>query len=144
MKKEAFGIDIGKVVVGGSGSEDTSFFSDGYLLTPEIEGAFESIRRLSEKFDVWVISKCGPSVQEKTLHWLLSRDFYAQTQVDPAKVLFVRKRHQKAPLAQELGLVGFIDDREDIIESMEGKIPHPILFHSWKQTMGDLSKAGLL
>jgi len=142
--KETFGIDFGKVICGGEGEEDTSFFADNYLMTPEIEGAFEAIRILSEKYDVWLISKCGPKIQERTLEWLLSHDFYAKTQVDPAQVLFVRKRHQKAPLAQELSLVGFIDDRTDIIESMQGKIPHPVLFLNWKQTMEDLSTAKLL
>lgn len=144
MEKQRIGIDIGKVIIGGSGEEDTSFFSEGYLLTPEIQGAFESIRLLSQTFEVWIISKCGASVQAKTLDWLLSRDFYTQTAVDPSRVLFVRKRPQKAPLAQELGLVSFIDDREDIIASMHGKIPQPVLFLNWEQTLRDLSETGLL
>jgi hypothetical protein len=143
--KPAIGIDLGRVVIGGGdGNEDTSFFSEGYLLTPEVFNAIISIRKLSEKFDVWIISKCGPAVQQKSLEWLLSRDFYTQAQVSPEQVLFVRKRHQKAPLAEELGLIAFIDDREDIIESMKGKVPHPVQFISWEQTMGELTLRGIL
>lgn len=144
MEKLRIGIDIGKVIIGGEGEADTSFFDDNYLMTPEVAGAFTAIRTLSEKFDVWIISKCGTKVQERTLEWLLSREFYTKTQVAPEQVLFVKKRPQKAPLAEELGLVAFIDDREDIIASMQGKIPHPILFRDWEQTMGDFSGLKLI
>lgn len=133
MCKIRIGIDIGNVIIGGGGA-DTSFFGDNFLLTPEILGAFAAIKELSKTFDVWLLSKCGQTVQAKTLLWLEHYDFFNQTGVNPEQVVFCRKRSQKAGIAQELGLRSFIDDREDIIESMVGIVDQPILFTSWAET----------
>lgn len=144
MEKQRIGIDIGKVIIGGSGEDDTSFFSDDYLATPEVAEAFESIRKISEYCDVWIISKCGQKVQDRTLEWLASRNFYSLTGVNPEQVLFVRKRPEKAPLAKEIGLAAFVDDREDIINSMKTVVEFPVLFVSWDQAMSDLRDSGIL
>lgn len=143
MKKQRLGIDVGKVIIGGAGEEDTSFFSDDFLLTPEVKNAFTSIKFLAGKYDIWIISKCGQKVQDRTLLWLEARGFFGFTGVSKEQVLFVRKRPAKAPLAVELGLIAFLDDRDDIIESMNGLVQHPILFKTWEQTLHDLAQAGL-
>ena len=130
MEKKRIGIDIGNVIVGGGG-EDTSFFSDNYLKTPKIEGSFEAIRKLAEDFDVWLLSKCGQTVQDKSLAWLLYHDFYSITGVNPEQVLFCRQRNQKAGIAKNMGFRVFIDDRTDIIDSMNGIVDQPIMFTSW-------------
>lgn len=130
MTKVRIGIDIGNVIIGGGG-EDTSFFGDNFLRTPEIKDAFVSIAKLSEEYDVWLLSKCGQTVQDKTLAWFKDRNFFALTGVNPEQVLFCRQRNQKAGIAQNLGLRAFIDDREDIIDSMKGAVDQPILFTSW-------------
>jgi hypothetical protein len=130
------GIDIGGVIIGGGG-EDTSFFSDNYLKTPEIEDAFKSILQLRDLgHDLHIISKCGPVVEEKSLDWL-NTYMYLEL-VKERNIHFVRKRHLKAPMAQALELDVFIDDRQDIIDSMHGIVKHPILFESWKKTMQEL------
>jgi hypothetical protein len=132
MEKKRIGIDIGNVIVGGGG-EDTSFFSDNFLKTPKIDGAFEAIQSLAEEFDVWLLSKCGQTVQDKSLAWLLHHDFYKTTGVNPEQVIFCRQRNQKAGIAKNLGFRAFIDDRNDIIDSMEGIVDQPILFTSWEE-----------
>jgi hypothetical protein len=43
-------------------------------------------------------------------------------------------------MAQALELDIFVDDREDIIESMQGIVKHPILFTSWEQTNAELER----
>lgn len=126
------GIDLGKVVIGGSGAEDTSFFSDNYLKTPEVDGAWESLNVLTKDHDLYIISKCGPVVEEKSLRWLDVKGFYLPLRAH--RVNFVRKRHLKAPMAQALELDIFIDDRQDIIDSLQGVVAYPILFESWEQT----------
>lgn len=143
MEKVRIGIDIGKVIIGGvSELPDTSFFSDNFLATPPIEDSFESIQLLAEEFDIWLISKCGQKIQERSLVWLESYKFFEVTNVKPEQVVFCRKRNEKAPIAESLGLEVFIDDRVDIITSMEGVVDHPILFSSWKETMGTLRMLG--
>jgi hypothetical protein len=133
------GIDIGNVIIGGGG-EDT-FFTEKFLETPEVVGAKSSIGSLwAGGHEVHLISKCGEKVETKSLDWL---EFHAFT---PSYVLlyhrihFVRKRHLKAPMAQALELDIFIDDRQDIIDSMEGVVPHRILFTSWEQTNKELEE----
>lgn len=132
MEKTRIGIDIGNVIIGGAGA-DTSFFSDDFLLTPEVSGAFDAIAALTVHYDVWLLSKCGQKVQDKTLIWLSKHLFFEQTGVDPQQVLFCRQRSEKAGIAQGLGLSVFIDDRLDIISSMDGMVDHPLLFESWEQ-----------
>lgn len=131
MTKTRIGIDIGNVIIGGAGA-DTSFFSDDFLRTPEIPGAFEAITELASAYDVWLLSKCGQKVQDKTLIWLSKHLFFEQTGVDPQQVLFCRQRSEKAGIARDRGFHAFIDDRHDIIDSMKGIIDHPLLFTDWE------------
>lgn len=130
MSKLRVGIDIGNVIIGGGG-EDTSFFSDGFLKTPMIPGAFDSIKEIAAKHDVWLISKCGARVQERTRDWLEDRDFFEITGVNPEQMIFCKTRPEKAVIAERLGLSVFIDDRDDIIDSMEGIVEQRILFTAW-------------
>lgn len=133
MEKVRIGIDIGNVIFGGGG-DDTSFFGDNFLNTPTMEGSFEAVAELTKKFDVWLISKCGQKVQDKTLLWFTHHRFFELTGVKPEQVIFCRKRNEKAGIAESLGLQAFIDDRKDIIDSMQGVVERPVLFTSWKET----------
>jgi len=131
------GIDIGNVIIGGQGV-DTTFFTEDYLKTPEVEGAWQALSLLRHKHELHVISKCGIVVEAKSLKWLDVNGFYWSLKAH--RIHFVRKRHLKAPMAQALELDIFIDDRQDIIDSMQGIVEHPILFISWDQTMAELEK----
>ena len=129
------GIDIGNVIIGGD-HEDRTFFGDDYLLAPAVWGAFDSIRDLvNQGHEIVLISKCGIPVMTKTVSWLQYHDFFEHTGVSIDSMYFVRNREEKAPLAQDLGVDIMIDDREDIIQSMEGVVELPILFTSWDATM---------
>lgn len=124
------GIDIGRVIIGPvvSGTADTSFLGSRLqdaLRTPPAEGSFEAIAELAPGFEgVWLVSKCGPSVQEKTLAWLAHHHFYDRTGVPREHVRFCRKRPEKALHARELGLTHFIDDRLDVLEHLRPLVPH--------------------
>ena len=130
------GIDIGNVIIGGGG-EDT-FFTESFMDTPEVEGALNSIRALKEAgHELHVISKCGQATELRSVVWLGNMGFLPWIFLE-RRLHFVRKRHLKAPMAQALELDIFIDDRQDIIDSMEGIVDHPILFTSWEQTNNEL------
>jgi hypothetical protein len=121
------GVDVGNVIIGGGG-EDTSFFSDNYLETPEVEGAIDSLARLVPKFDdVYIISKCGNKVQKKTLEWMKYHDFYNRTGIGVDKFNFCYKREDKVWIAEFWGVTHFVDDRKDVLNTMHGVIPN--LFH---------------
>ena len=131
------GIDIGNVIIGGGG-DDTQFFTDEYMDTPEIDGAFFSVRNLSFDHELHIVSKCGKATEAKSMIWLAQKNFFFL--LPTQRTHFVRKRHLKAPMAQALELDIFIDDRQDIIDSMDGIVKYPILFLSWVQVNRELEK----
>jgi len=116
---ETLGVDIGGVIIDRSNDNtDTSFFSDNYLSIPPVTGAFEALRRLSnERFGarIYLVSKCGPRIQAKTLAWLKHRNFYNKTGIAPENVLFCRERHEKAIICRKTHITHFIDDRLEVL-----------------------------
>jgi hypothetical protein len=125
------GLDVGGVIVDRSGEEgDTSFFGDRPMETPAVEGAFEAIARLCNgpfAGRVHIISKAGPKISRLTREWLVHTNFYDQTGVRPENLRFVRHRHEKAPICDELGVTHFVDDRLSVLEHL-GNVPHRYLF----------------
>lgn len=128
------GIDIGRVIIHGDGP-DTSFVGaatdEEALRAPAMGGAFESIARLVERFGpdhVWLVSKCGKNVERKSRAWLAHHRFHETTGVLAEHVRFCRDRRHKAPIASELGIRFFVDDRLDILFMMRSVVPHRFLF----------------
>jgi len=129
--KPVLGIDIGRVIIGAadsSGSADTSFISgsdETALSTPPSTGAFEAIAELTQAFSgrVWLVSKCGPRIQQLTKRWLVSSSFYARTGVRSDRVRFCRRRPEKREHCLAIGATHFIDDRLDVLEHLVGLVP---------------------
>jgi hypothetical protein len=107
------------------------------LATPEMDGAFGAIARLTEAFAgrVWLVSKCGPRVQARTSRWLQAHDFHHRTGIPAANVRFCRARADKRLHCLELGLTHFVDDRPDVHAAIRGAVrfqyffgpqPHPV------------------
>lgn len=130
----ALGIDIGRVIIGpGEGHQDTSFLNgseDDAMRTPPMPGAFDTIARLvtALRGRVWLVSKCGPRVQDRTRRWLAHHRFFERTGVPPQQLRFCRKRRDKAPICEKLRLEAFIDDRPDVLAPMEGIVRWRYLF----------------
>ena len=128
------GVDVGRVLVEGLvPGADTSFFTgddDALVATPAVDGALDGLAWLVEQFDghVWLVSKCGPRIQERTLQWLSGNDVYALTGLDPEHVRFCRARPDKAVHARQLRLTHFVDDRPDVHKALTGLVPHRYLF----------------
>jgi hypothetical protein len=130
------GIDIGKVIINGPahpGGGDTAFFSGDeatMLATPEMDGAVPVIGGLVRLFGgrVWLVSKCGPRVQARTLRWLTGHDFYARTGLPPAQVRFCRARPDKRQHCQELGLTHFVDDHPEVHAAIRGTVEYQYFF----------------
>lgn len=130
------GIDIGRVIIHGDGP-DTSFVGgseDDALRTPPLEGSFESIGRLVRLFRgrVWLVSKCGQRVANRSRRWLDHHRFWETTGVPRDQLRFCRERKEKAGICRELGIGWFVDDRLDVLVPMAGIVPHRFLFGaSW-------------
>lgn len=132
------GIDIGRVIIGGEG-EDTIFNEENYLLSPEVPGAYRAVSKLAkQRHELHIISKCGEVVEERSMDWLDAEGFFYH--ILPHRVHFVRKRHLKSPMALALELDIFIDDRLDIIDSMEQTVKNRILFIDWEHANRELEK----
>ena len=129
------GIDVGRVLIspGDESRPDTSFIGgtlQDALRTPPYAGMFEVVPALVERFggQVWIVSKCGKRVQERTLQWFAHHRFFERTGIDRESVRFCLQRPQKALHCRELGITHFIDDRTDVLEAMLGVVPHLFLF----------------
>lgn len=126
------GVDIGRVVINGDGP-DTNFFGhhlDEAMRTPAVPGAFAAVAELVERFagQVWLVSKCGPKIQARSLAWLDHHGFWAATGLDREHVRFCRERADKAIHAKRLGLTHFVDDRLDVLGHLLGLVERRYLF----------------
>jgi hypothetical protein len=135
-RQPRLGVDFGRVIHGAAapdGPEDTVFLNgsdDEALASPATDGAFDVLPRLVERFGgrVWVISKCGPRIQRRTLAWLDHHDFYARTGIPRGNVRFCRKRAEKAVHCTELKITHMIDDRIDVHRALLDMVPCRYLF----------------
>ena len=126
------GVDIGRVIIHGDGP-DTSFIGgaeDDAMRAPPMAGAFESLTRLCQRFDgrVWLVSKCGPRVQERTRRWLDRHRFFQTTGIPYGQLRFCRERREKAPICKQLGVGLFVDDRLDVLAAMRDIVEHRFQF----------------
>lgn len=129
------GIDIGRVIINGPGHPgggDTAFFSGDeatMLATPEMPEAVATIARLVPRFDgVWLVSKCGPRTQERTLRWLAAHKFSARTGIPADHVRFCRTRPEKRGYCLELGLTHFVDDHPEVHAAIRGTVAYQYFF----------------
>ncbi len=141
---EVLGIDIGGVIIDrANDNTDTSFFSDNYLRTTQSPNAFTVIRALVEnRFQsrVYVVSKCGPKVQAKSLRWLDHHQFYDLTRVSRGSIHFCLERHEKAGICKELQITHFIDDKLEVLGHLDGIVPHRYLFNPQEREVQRYSK----
>lgn len=126
------GVDVGGVLVDRirADGSDTSFFSDRFLETPAVEGAFETLARLGrERFGqrICIVSKCGPKVEEKTRLWLAHHKILDALGLDARALHFCRERRDKGPICKRLRVTHFIDDRMDVLTHLTS-VPHRFLF----------------
>jgi hypothetical protein len=120
VKAEFLGVDVGGVLVDRltADGSDTSFFSERFLETPAVAGAFDTLLRLRrERFGqrICIVSKCGPRTEEKTRRWLEHHGLLDALGLDEQALHFCRKRPDKAPICKRLGVTHFIDDRMDVL-----------------------------
>ncbi|MCU1686197.1 MAG: hypothetical protein JWQ81_6936 [Amycolatopsis sp.] len=136
MNESRLGVDFGKVINAGRsapGKGDTVFLSGGYdqaMATPASAGCFDALARLTAQFEgrVWVVSKCGERIQQRTEQWLDHHDFWARTGIDSDQLRFCRRRPDKAVHCAELGITHFVDDRADVLGHLRDLVPHLYLF----------------
>jgi len=136
------GIDFGRVIMGAArpdGSADTSFLSgseERAMETPAEAGALDVLRELCQAAngDVWIVSKCGPRIEQRTRRWLAHNALFGQTGIAADHVRFCRERREKRVHCSELALTHFVDDRRDVLEHLRGLVPHLLLYGTQPRT----------
>lgn len=127
----ALGVDVGGVIIDRIATgEDTSFFGSQPLLTPAVDGVFETLALLAEEpFEgrVHIVSKAGPKVAGNTRAWLHHHEFFPRTGIPAENLHFVRQRADKAPVCARLGITHFVDDRLDVLGHLT-TVTHRYLF----------------
>lgn len=130
------GVDIGRVIISAGtpeSGEDTFLTSKSdheAMSTPPYPGMFDAMVLLSTIFhsNIWLVSKAGPIMRNKTIRWLHSHRFFDRTGIHPNRVYFCERREEKARICAVLGITHFIDDRLDVLEHMEGVVRYRYLF----------------
>lgn len=129
------GIDVGRVLIsaGDESKPDTSFIAgtlEDALATPPYDGMFDVVPALVERFEgqVWIVSKCGKRVQDRTLQWFERHQFFERTGIQSKNVRFCLQRPEKAVHCRELAITHFIDDRIDVLGAMAGIVRYRYLF----------------
>lgn len=94
-------------------------------IAPPNEGAFDAIAELTRAFAgrVWLVSKCGPRIQQLTRRWLQRQSFYERTGVRQDRVRFCLERSEKRDHCAAIGATHFVDDRLDVLEHLVGLVP---------------------
>jgi hypothetical protein len=95
-----------------------------------VPGAFAAIAELVELFDgrASLVSKCGPNVQRRSMQWLTHHDFWSVTGINASSVRFCKERREKAGICKQLAVTHFIDDKTDVIASLDGIVENRFLF----------------
>src|SRR5262245_40018645 len=133
-QQNILGIDIGRVIIApGSGRADTSFIDGSEadaLCTPATEGAIEAIAQLVEAFGgrVWLVSKCGPRIQRRTLRWLKHNRFHEETGLRRDRVRFCLERRDKREHCATIAATHFVDDRLDVLQNLRDLVPNLFWF----------------
>lgn len=143
MNEEALGVDIGGVLIDRvNDGTDTSFFSDNYLKTTAVPGAFDVLCQLvGRRFGprVHLISKCGKRTESKTREWLEHHRFYSLVGVNRENLHFCRQRHEKHAICQRLGITHFIDDKLEVLGYLL-TVPNRYLFQPNPEEVRKFSK----
>ncbi len=156
------GIDIGRVIIGSDTDQKDLFFGKNFLNAPEVENSFESIKKIIMYYtgqNVYLVSKCGQETREKTIQWLVHKNFFERTNFKKENIFFCDKREEKKIIARDLKLNIFVDDRftvlkhlldlpkmnlflfnpkENELEAFKSNFSEIKLVYTWKEIISDL------
>ncbi len=133
------GIDVGGVIIDAIANDgtDTDLRGENFMQAKPVEGAYASIRQLVNHYgttNVFIISKCGETREDRTRRWLQGNDFYTTTGFSEANLYFCRDRAGKAPISTQLGITHYIDDHTEVLRYMKN-VPFRYLFGPQKDAV---------
>jgi hypothetical protein len=123
-----WGVDIGNVIIK-NGSYVEPWKMENIQLIPD---CLIGVKFLIDKVgsdNVWIISKASLPQQNTSKQFLNELGFHKEAGLKYDHVLFCLERLEKAPIIKELNIQGHLDDRGEIIESIQKSITCPIWFN---------------
>lgn len=117
--RKRVGIDVGGVIIRkdySSVEEDSSFDPEK---TRFVEKSLETIAKLSQKYDLYIVSYCGKKREEQTRNALRA----VNISIPEEKWYFTRSRQEKGPVCSKLELDYFIDDTEQVVRIVSKACP---------------------
>ena len=128
-----FGLDVGGVLIDAIANDgtDTDLRGDNFMKASPVKGAYDAVKRLVDSYgpqNIYIVSKCGENIEDRTRKWLAGNDFYGYTGFNPENLIFCRTRAEKAPIVQKLEITDFVDDHIDVLEYMHGIVANRYLF----------------
>lgn len=114
---EGIGIDIGGVIAEHA-TLDGVHRTGGHLAVPEVNGAFDAIKRLQqERFgsNTNVISMCNERVEVYSREWLAHTNFFDRTGLSEEQLIYCRTFADKQDHASNLSINHFVDDRLEVL-----------------------------
>lgn len=127
------GLDIGGVLIrAGTQSlgQDTFLFSSDYVNAPAVDGVLDAVKLLSQSFELFIISKCGRKIEQRSREWLHANNI--DKYIPEIKWNFCKRRHEKAPIATTIGLSAFVDDKLEVLSYMKS-VKYKFLFQPKQQ-----------
>lgn len=73
---------------------------------------------------MFIVSKAGPKVRERTLEWFEHIGFHDHTGIPPTRVHFARHNADKAVISKRLGLTHFVDDALGVLAHLDTGTHH--------------------
>lgn len=136
VQVKRWGVDIGNVLVKNFNHKVTdvsqvtweNIKENGELVPDAIQGLKLLIDKVGAD-NVWIVSKVSPIQQMISELILKELQICEQTGMRPEQIRFCLERKDKAPIIKELQLEGHIDDRGEVIESLQSFLPCPIWFN---------------
>ncbi|MGD8373353.1 MAG: hypothetical protein PVI21_00670 [Candidatus Woesebacteria bacterium] len=128
------GLDVGGVIIDSLANDNTptDFMGDHYLRTTAVSGALDGVCGLVERFgrdNVYIISKARRQmVRDRIVRWLWAHEFLHSTRLERGNVFFCSTWIDKTPIAAQLRLNAFVDDRCDVLRYMQVSVPWRFLF----------------
>ena len=131
---EVVGVDIGGVIIEHVETSDVPMAllsASRYLEAAEVSNAMEGLACLVRRFqpaNVWIVSKAGPEIQQRSLHWFEHHDVYDRTGLLRQNVVFVRKKRDKAAVINAKHITLMIDDSISVLRPILCETPAHVIW----------------
>lgn len=116
------GVDIGGVIASRKNSkgERTYLSSEQFLDCLPMEGVYDALRKLAEKYDLYIVSRGEEKTDESSETWL--NVWGIDKIIPPNQCHRCRKIEEKGDICARLGITHFVDDRKDVLDLLPQNI----------------------